>query len=98
MGRWTGCICILTIVAARGGMTHLVVGVSSVYCRTVEQRVSLARSATCVLLTSAGILERSADAIATRAARNTRQNRGGCLASRVGGEPDERGEQDPSSR
>src|SRR4051794_21808684 len=95
MGRWMGCICILTIVAARGGMTPLAVGVSSIYCRTVEERLSLGWALAGLLPDVGGVLMSSIVVVATRAARNTRHVLVGCLASLVGGKPDERGEQDP---
>src|SRR5437879_721392 len=96
MGRWTGCICILTIVAARGGMTPLAVGVSSIYCRTVNQRMPQASVPAATLVAVAGISIPPIVVMATRAARNTRQSWVGCLAWPVGGGPDDRSEQDPS--
>src|SRR3954469_21862535 len=94
-GRWMGCICILTIVAARGGMTPSAVKVSSIYRRAVEQRTPLPRLLSGVFMTLGGFSVTPIAVMATRAARNTRHVLVGCLASLVGGKPDERGEQDP---
>src|SRR3954464_6463120 len=91
-----GCICILTIVAARGGMTPSAVKVSSIYRRTVEQRTPLPRLLAGIFMALGGFSMTPIAVMATRAARNTRQSWVARLASLVGGEPDDRGEQGPS--